>query len=361
MIQFINKPFRLKILSPIHIGSGNLLTKNTDFFIEEDKIFKIAPKTIFKILGKEKLDWWLKSIENNQSILPTLKKHSEFNLNNDSYEIINSCDNLKNEIFEFIRNQFSQNPIIPGSSIKGSLRTALLYKKLKDEKIVLNNKTEFDNLRFVEKKYASNALDYKVNFDIFKYIQISDIEVERSNLSITKFLLLNERNSRIIKDFNKSSTVEVLEGDYELNGSIRINSKFWDNKLSIRSFDELVQSVNNFTKIRLEKLLESTQFDLDDGFLDQLIGDDIITFITALYNEFSNNSIILRVGKGSGWDFMTGAWLKDNVESDNYWDTAKKFLRKKGYEDFPFPKTNIICERKNRSILPGFVKLTFHE
>ena len=63
---------------------------------------------------------------------------------------------------------------------------------------------------------------------------------------------------------------------------------------------------------------------------------------------------VLRVGSGSGWEFITGAWTKAKLNDDD-WNLLQPSLRKKDYSDnVPFPKTRKLTQ--NNEPL-GFLKM----
>jgi len=194
--------FKLKVLTPLHIGSGN---KYSPFeYILENGILK--KYDIEEIIKKAKEKNLLKSLAsyfkgNNIYSLnkifdtnPTLRKAI---LDLKPEYVIKAEIEREEEIEEFIK---SDGKIyVPGSEIKGSIRRALLFHVLKEDKEIF--KVFLNELRKVkEKKELKRVNEYIENLvfrgkkndaqhDILKLLKISD----------TKLLQPSERNLKVKK------------------------------------------------------------------------------------------------------------------------------------------------------------------
>lgn len=358
--MFQNLPYTIETLSPIHIGSGITLNKHTDYFIENNNLYKIKPETVLRHLGSSRIDAWVDAINANTSILPLLKRDSAFNLAN-ADEILALKGKKTEQIKEHIRNNYNRNPIIPGSSLKGALRTALIYKSFQNFKFTNSYRNKFafsKDVAHYEKKIVADNPNARLNpnNDIFKYLQVSDTEANIHNLSVLDHLLLNERRNGLSIDYRRSLGVESLEGQFQ--GFMRINERFWKNSFTVNNIQEFINQINNYTTIRLQSLKEDIEIIQEEGLIDSAISSHLLELIQTLLRSMNTNTIVFRMSKGSGWDFMTGAWLKDNTGIDN-WDDIKKYLTKSRYLEFPYPKSKILTKLNDTYMLPGFVKITF--
>jgi hypothetical protein len=122
-----------------------------------------------------------------------------------------------------------------------------------------------------------------------------------------------------------------------------------------------IETINNFTIHRINEKISDLKGILEDKLIDEIIGESLLDQLENIKKQASTKSILLRMSKGSGWDFMTGAWIKDKAnESD--WEVIKKTLRQDKfdkYKGYGFPKSEIITKKNGEFILPSFVKLTF--
>ncbi|GIX41993.1 MAG: type III-A CRISPR-associated RAMP protein Csm5 [Leptospiraceae bacterium] len=199
-----NLAIKIKTLSPIHIGSGNKLT-NIDFVIQNKTLTVISfDKLIFTLReNRKQIDELINYLERKKKELPReLQNHIIKNLQNIKKYIIKFNDSIlkkfeKNpneieifenkEVLEFIKTSDSK-PYIPGSEIKGAIRTAILYKILKDKWEQYKNdicyiEEEKDNktnqiISIKNDKKLANKLEQNIfgeySNDIMKYFLVSD-------------------------------------------------------------------------------------------------------------------------------------------------------------------------------------------
>ena len=139
------KRYRMKItaIGPIHVGDGKQL-KKTEFLYDKqrNRVFVLDSMKMYAYLEKEKLldcfqDYVL-GMGKNTNLFPFLQNQ---NIPRDSWESWKSYDygisvrenTSLNEIHSFVKDA-NGNPYIPGSSIKGMIRTALLAYLLGNNK-----------------------------------------------------------------------------------------------------------------------------------------------------------------------------------------------------------------------------------
>jgi len=365
-ITYTTVKVKLQTLTPVHIGSGRELMKGADFFYETNKkrLGKVNPKKLYPEYIDD-IDTWSAAIMDGKDIYQEFLQNRQVPLEAVCDEIlpVRAFKQEGKELKEFIRNGMTQNPLIAGSSVKGAMRTALLADKLKEhyksrlDWLIRNFRKyrKFDTQILKPVTEIERKDKYNPQNDIFKYIQVSDAEGSKENLAVDTFQTLNldgEEKWYIKKSLTQS--VEVFEG--EVNFSIRINDEFWGkNKFNIRNVTALFQKIHNHNKELLEKQLEYFKEDLEDNlFMDANVGENIIDQLKNFRENLKENEYLMRMSAGSGWDFMTGAWLKA-ISNDDEWEKIKEFLvRNRKYMDFPFPKTRRITSEYK---LPGFVKL----
>ncbi|NLA93843.1 MAG: type III-A CRISPR-associated RAMP protein Csm5, partial [Bacteroidales bacterium] len=123
----------IETLSPIHIGSGDLLQNNTDFVVskhgKESYIYVTEEAKILELIGSEHIDNWLLSIEKKESTVDLVKRYAPKSSPADySQRQISSyaADIKANETLKEAIHNGQGLPYIPGSSIKGAIRTAIL-------------------------------------------------------------------------------------------------------------------------------------------------------------------------------------------------------------------------------------------
>lgn len=175
---------KIKTLTPIHIGTGKKLTP-LDFFNN----YRISYDKLFDIVAQQKRDEFFNWLEQNSTISAN-EIQRIFGIR--SQDIVNSASlyritgSFQKELNEGIKD--SNNELfIPGSSLKGSLRTALMYKVLSNPSKVSYISNQLNNL--INKAASSRgnpksikdllkSADDKLEQEVF----ICGVEKERNNI-----------------------------------------------------------------------------------------------------------------------------------------------------------------------------------
>ena len=161
---------RIKVttLSPIHIGDGNSYVENFNFVRDGDDIyifdeFKVLEYFISKkfLIPQSNIERFFSNQKNNI-------------IKNELYKRKIKSFFKKNEILTNISSQ--NNPIIPGSSIKGAIETAvfsLLAENSERVEIIKNalQDRQINKNRFNQRKPHTIDSDFK---KIFTYLKVSD-------------------------------------------------------------------------------------------------------------------------------------------------------------------------------------------
>lgn len=325
------KNYRIKItpLTGLHIGSGFEITP-IEYKLGTDnagnrKLLKFSHNKIISSLDKVKKLELLKLIDESSSNINALKKVIEFlhdNVKEEDIDYSIRVDRSFAEIYDTkfmdINNQLIVNqtyrslknykPVIPGSSIKGSIRTAILNYLI--EKLHLS----FPN----DKKYHANYLEMEIlkfnspKNDPLRTLIVKDCEISGNSTSfVTKLEIYKRKQNRIQKQhmFYEIITGELLGGDASgvtfikiddalLNVSRNGSYFFKERNLSVPL---IIEACNFFYKKILE--YEEEKFyksitDISRGFyrLKEKIKNEI---------SVSKNICLLRLGRFSQIESIT--------------------------------------------------------
>ncbi|SDN98480.1 CRISPR type III-A/MTUBE-associated RAMP protein Csm5 [Desulfonauticus submarinus] len=267
--EILNKRYRLKVLSPVHVGYGDVY-EPTNFVVDAQKkelLVLNIDKFLLNLPGEELKQFssicklgtsyaLVKLYQFMSNQLDFVKSHSEIivrkiKLVSGFVEHFNKVKNLSkdklNELNKFSINSLSYNPnnnlpIIPGSSIKGAIRTAILnyYQDRADKKVI--KEAHYKKKSTVLEKQILKFKD--ATDDILKRIKVSD------------FVPIGEVKTKVVyavnrkKDGRRASgpyqIFEIIEPGAEFEGSISI-IKGLDNKAPIDlSFPKLEQIIESF-------------------------------------------------------------------------------------------------------------------
>lgn len=203
----------LTALSPIFIGSGKELNKQ-EYIQDGKKIYIVDQTKLIGILQKRGLiQRYLNHISNPRcSLRNWLIENDIRDFNTVAAYVLNGVGNIKGSkggmkgINAFMKNAYNE-PYIPGSSLKGLLRTIILWNE-----VYYSEKGRFDSIRSdvtkiartakparnkKEKKYIENKIDRKSDFleNVYftKKIENTDVSTMRGfTVSDSKPLTLND-------------------------------------------------------------------------------------------------------------------------------------------------------------------------
>jgi len=159
----------LEVKTPTHIGSGEVYTKKDFTYDKRDSSVRVYdPIELFNILGDE-YEQFMKSRGHLTGFMISKRNNR---LNNAYKYKLDARDNElrgSDNIDMFIKDPYG-NPYIPGSSLKGAIRTVVFANLLAKNK---------SNARYVKNKIRhqrSFETDFfgRINEDVFRFLQISD-------------------------------------------------------------------------------------------------------------------------------------------------------------------------------------------
>lgn len=130
------RDYQLKVISPLHIGSGETLLQATDFVILDQRVFVFDQPSFLQELSRRGIiTSYAKELGNRRrtfNLGDFLRKHNllkeDFLKTVSRYQI--PARGSPREIRAFIKTL--GRPFVPGSSVKGALRVGMLYRLLKE-------------------------------------------------------------------------------------------------------------------------------------------------------------------------------------------------------------------------------------
>lgn len=365
-------PCSIEVLTPVHIGSGVKLVEGIDFMKTDYSVHILSQAELMKHL-EDNPDEMERFIDGKYKLdkLRRTPAGRKFNVNTKGLR----------EILEFERNG-NGKPYIPGSSIKGAIRTILLKKRF--DELSLNEQNELlSEVINPRKEWASEPVVKKLlgddsNKNIMRILEVFDSNFE--NVDLDKILILTLRNpigssygwkkmgSDIPSQDDPNNATPIFaetlpKGSY---GQLALSLHYFlfenSTAQSILKFNEkalfdrksFVSTINNYSKEKLEK---------EKKFFEKLNNSkkitSVINGIENLLNNIknlSNDEFILRISWGSGWKGMTGDYL------DEEWLNEFRRKYRLGRQNFQFPKTRrIIFEDNEPKYLTGWVKVSLNK
>lgn len=382
--------YEISIESPVHIGSGEELD-SMDFVVQNGRVSVID---VDKVLSE------LKSGGKSPLVLHDEIERFERNFDFGKFlyrqgidvervsKYMLTCEGTPNRMATFMKSAFGV-PLIPGSSIKGAIRTALTWYFLKSENMKgevertlrrvlgeLNRITdrsarirasrswerrigqELENLVFYGKEEDPK-------YDINKTMTVTDASLESVDLlelALCRIFTITRENRLIPKTFD--IFVEAIKpGTHAGTTKISLDSYFLEEKLSELGFNRnQVSTFRKFPHICNEFSKNVIEYELD--FFEKYELPELVQFYENLLDSFpeTNGEFLLRLGFGIGW-ISTTIGLLLGSKPDLLKDIRREFWlgrrRNQPYYVPEFPKTrNIIVDGERPNYPMGWIKLS---
>ncbi len=365
-------PVKLKTLTPVHIGSGRELSRDVEFLNMKNRIGVIDEKKILQLIGEENVGLWVSMIEKGEPLLGYLQKRNPaLKLSQVSSRTMplhatnyNRIKTLKEQLIDGMG-----HPLIPGSSIKGAIRTAILNILLKE----LNHNWKEDELKnrwgkFSDKNIQSRIFGNDPNHDFMRFLKIGDALFDPGSLLAMSVLSMNYLFDQTKRDEKFLLLTEAIAAKEETSIRLKLDVDHWKKNIEANEirqsipefmldYESLFQAINSFTRDLVEGEIEFWDEDKNLNVVESYL-DELENILKVIKNCTAKETV-LRLGHGSGWIFMTGGWIKNNnfISDDLYFqiEDATRPNNQRNYRDYFFPKTRRMDEEGE---LMGFVKLS---
>ena len=378
---------KIQTLSQVHVGSGVFLQKDNDFIIVNSPngsdIFVIDPNKLGKIIGTDQttIDNWVACVERGNSaefIFTRTAGHKPIEYAQRRITNYANFNHTQGTLKECIHDGLGK-PYIPGSSIKGAIRSAMVAElaRHKGNGIIENDsKKIFQESDFRRKNKLLNAFEQKFmgsnpNTDLFRFLIVGDAFFGKGCEVSVRQINLNITHKDKLKDFRQQQVVEAIGVEEESSFSLKIDKDRYQQVVNAHHADmnglplfpeamtdipTLFSMINRHTKQLVEEEIQLWKERYSDysGQEDYVTNmDEILVDITSC----NKNECVLRLGQAIGWRFITGAWT-EMVNEKLFYDHLVPLARPNNqiYSEYDFPKSRRIDDE---SYLFGFIKMIY--
>jgi len=415
-----------EIITPVHIGNGQSIPKTElGFFPNEklirkvdfDKFFESQPQykinEISQKLRYARNDFFNDILKSENLSVDNLSTEYDLNLLFD-YRL----DDLYKlrDISAFIKTPFFK-PYIPGSSIKGWLRTAILYyyiKKIKEIKSLIDDfYNQLDHLPKNKKQLRrqkgqmGKILEDKIfgkdpREDIFKFIIITDTQTVSQNsldlilsqiyhpvemrgkihfesLKFSQYLEVIKTNTKFLGKIVFTKDLEGYKKEYFQTDTLstKIRAYILENFIEL-SRQECLQKIREISNIFSKHILKyninylkKLKEEIDSSVLQRVIEYyEKNLYPTFKKIEASKDQFLIRLGAGTEWHSKTiGMFLMDyylntkNLDFNLFYKKINRLQLFKGqymhkhFELAPISRTYIVDSAKMPQYPLGWVKV----
>lgn len=360
----LNKKYfiEIEVISPVCIGAGadKDWKKNLDFIVQKGKVYKLNLRKMLRPdsgIAPDKLSSFLQN-KDEKGIWGLL----ESKINDVSEAVFDVSTLPENGIKCCVKNELFGKPIIPGSSLKGAIRS-ILFKELKDK-----GKNE-------EKEVFGDSNE---GSEFMRFIKISDVEFDKTGLVNTKIFNLrslggtrlgggwkhnSHETGENFKPNGFNTFYEALMPGEKACGSLMLSENLFDlfgekkqvkggDKRKILNIDNLFTLINHHTAEYLKK---------EQDFFEKYCIDKTEEICEALYDirnqieQLPASSCILKMAVGSGFHAITGDWMFDDFSIDEIKSNGKQ--SRGCFQGKDSAKSRKVAIWKDRFSLMGFIKL----
>lgn len=369
-----------EVLTPLAICSGaeKDWINGMDFVVSNGRLFKLNLQKL-AAAGIDMLKL-AACFENNdvvgvkELIGNKLGSVSDFSLSLPSG--ISGDNGFANSVKSFIKNQLWDKPIVPGSSIKGAVRSIIF------EYLTKGDRRGRDYCPKINRIFGEPA----DGTDFMRFVKFSDIEFEKTSLVNTKIFNLrgdDRRNwqggwkhgrkntSEHFSNTGFNTVYEVLPSGSRGLCAVMLSGKMFSyvsegiayaekkEKLLAQSNSApivLFEIINAHTLSYLSK--EKIFFGKYEAERTQRIVDCIESLIHKVKSlqDAGNKSCIFKMSAGSGFHSITGDWQFDDYSIDGL--DNKKGISRGLYHGYKSSKSRKIAVDGDSLSLMGFVKMS---
>ncbi|MGE5341733.1 MAG: type III-A CRISPR-associated RAMP protein Csm5 [Candidatus Omnitrophota bacterium] len=314
----MDKQYKITLLSPVHIGSGEKFCKDIDYFSDEKKgTFLIDLEKFFETLSVSQIN----TLTNSENVISFMDREGinkwDFIKKKINYQKVHAS-----EIIRHIKDCF-ERPYIPGSSLKGALRTVIAQHIFKEENLPFEctgNRKEWAYKEMSEKIFGKDH-----NHDFLKGFIVVDAPFNGSDLALhlTKVFTLQRDRGLSVKlrqKDNPRSEMQIYGEFLKEKASSQVKTKI-DDFFFKPSVMEKLDKINQNRKNALLNIREIANKYARERIQDELTfysGQKDLEPISRFYQDLLNrmeackgNGFLLNIGWGTGWNFKTGNWINE--------------------------------------------------
>lgn len=360
----LHTTYRLTIttLSPLHIGTGTILRQGYDYVVHDGKTWVFDADVLAEKLYQEDQHRFKQMADGcpaGDLIYPHEYEHDSPLFR---YVLPGAvrAGSKGAELQEQLKDPWDR-PYIPGSSLKGALRTALATVGWEQRKLKFAPDWLGDN-----PKTAAQPMEARVmygskttpNYDLLRALQISDsTPVDKQSLQLFNVQVVtgDELASPIeLEAIKREVTFEAaltLDRFLLKNGTTRLG---WQ-KDQLQWLRNIPTVVNAFTIRRLDS--ERDRWEASKA--------PIQSFYETLYRQMqrlTQDEFLLQLGWGGGWDSKTFAYVL-TADDDKFYALVRKYRsqmdRQRSFEQGDrFPKSRRLVVQKEQAFRPlGWIKV----
>jgi len=247
--------FEIKTITPVHIGSGRFLQSKIEYVFGKENIGVVDEAKVLNLIGEDKVQKWVNSIEQGQGLVaflhglgikPSVKQISSRSI---AYQCeVDTAKNLLNLKEQIYNGQGL--PYMPGSSIKGAIRSAIYNSEIRKSDKIINSNDLYERDRLRGSVLEKKLFGRDPNHDVFRFLQIGDAYFETNSTVAINMVNINiVQNHKAIFDSSKNQLVEAIGKNKNANFNMKLNIAGMDSNFKYNSIKEFPSAFNSFKSL----------------------------------------------------------------------------------------------------------------
>lgn len=292
----------LNTISPVHIGDGAELRSSFDYMVRGNNTYRLDEDAI--LMARE--DRMRQGRDGHYPTPGELLEEKDYE--NDQffrYKLRGAARSGKTDarMKSFIKDVYDR-PYIPGSSLKGALRTALAWTGWTEVNLRLDRSQIGNSRAWAGQKLERSIFGPDPNHDLLRALHVSDLHGPQKaggGLMVVNAQVLTKKTQQ------SPIELETLPGDVSFTGSITIDdtlfASFAEPVLHFKNhrhwLDELPRRVQQHSHARILELADWF------GHADSSYAPLANFYHDLASYDFPENQALVQLGWGAGWDGKT--------------------------------------------------------
>lgn len=322
---------KIEVISPLHIGAGEKLSAKS-FVTHNGEFVVIDERKLLTWVGAnpQRVNDFMGFAEKpNDSLSEFFRRHRLVAQNFAAYRIANRASGRLRDVLSFIKSADGM-PYLPGSSLKGSVRSALLRGVVVDQPALAKRLREMaEPLAAQGNRHVSDELEAQVlvparnvkrgkrpNYDLIRAIGFSDsTRLSLDHLQVAEVRVLSSQSNQTLKfkltphgNNIMQIYVETVRAGAVLRLPITLDRALLEGRgaagqLRFASRSTLIADFSRFCRISAANLIEQ-----EINFYQSHRHSDLVRWYSdrkAELEKMPKSSFLLPVGWGTGFDAKT--------------------------------------------------------
>lgn len=357
----------IEVLSPLHIGTGKALQRGYDYTVFRNRTWRIAEDALFQ-------EVYARSSGNQQAINRLLQARP-------AEELIEAADYQEHpeffryhmpgqpraegkgaELRECMKDSLDR-PYVPGSSLKGTLRTILAWGIVHMEKLAISNRDLKDNRSWAAQPLEQQIFGRDPNHDLLRALHVGD----SSSAEKTTLMLANVQ---VVAGSSYQSPIEVeaIRPGVHMALTLTLDERLLDDDVAQHlgwkrrgeHLRKLSVHARNWAGVRIRNELKHYE-----GRQEMARVIDFYRLLERLRGQLKgSNDFLVQMSWGGGWDAKTlGDQLSANSTlMEQIIDRYRLSMSKERKAGDAFPRSRrIYFDRSGPAMPMGWVLVRMQE